>query len=74
MVHKSKIVSIPTYDVSFSEACHIVKYSLDDDSVALRSKILAIEKVSEMETYNSITKNELVSALRWIFAHYDFDG
>lgn len=31
----------------------------------------AIEKVAEMETHNSITKNDLVGALRWIYEHYD---
>ncbi len=68
-----KLVQFPTHEVSFYEAWHIVKYSLNDDSVAHKSKVLAIEKVSEMETHNSITKADLVNALRWIFAHYDFD-
>ncbi len=67
-----KVVSFPTHEVSFYEAWHIVKCALNDDSVALKSKVLAIEKVSEMETHNSITKADLVNALRWIFAHYDF--
>lgn len=70
---RKKIVSFPTHDVSLHEACYIVKYALDDDSVAYQSKVMAIEKVSEMETYNSISKNELVNALRWIFKYYDFE-
>ncbi len=64
----------PTYNVSYHDAINIVKYSLDDDSVAYQSKILAIKKISEMETHNSVTKTELVNALRWIFFHYDFEG
>ncbi len=67
-----KLVPFPTHNVSFYEACYIVKYALDDDSVAYQSKVMAIEKVSEMETYNSITKDELVNALRWIFKNYEF--
>ena len=41
---------------------------------ALRDLKAAIEQVAEMETHNSVTKEELVSALRWLFRHYDFEG
>lgn len=37
----------------------------------LGAKVMAIEKMAEMETHNSITKNDLVGALRWIYEHYD---
>lgn len=67
------VVPFPTYNVSLGEACLIFKYSLDNISVANKLKILAIEKIAEMESHNSITKSELVNALRWIFAHYEFD-
>lgn len=67
-----KYVQFPSYNVSLSEAVSIVKYHLDDDSIAIPSKVLAIQAVAEMETHNSITKNDLVDALRWLFAHYDF--
>jgi hypothetical protein len=67
-----KVKLFPTYNISFSEAWAIVKYHLDDDSIAIPSKVLAIEKVAEMETHNSITKDELVKALRWLFRHYEF--
>lgn len=67
------VIHLPTYEVSFGEAYRIFKHSLDDDSIGYKTKVLAIEKISEMETHNSITKAELVNALRWIFANYDFE-
>lgn len=62
----------PTFNVSLGKAIEIVKFRLDDDSVSLETKVLAIDRVSQMETHNSITKDELVGALRWLFTHYDF--
>ena len=64
----------PTYNVSLGKAIEIVTLLLDDESVALQSKVIAIEKVANMETHNSIKKDELVRALRWLFEHYDFEG
>lgn len=69
-----KIINFPSYNVSLSEAILIVRERLDDDSIALPTKMIAIEKVTQMETYNSIRKDDLVHALRWIFDHYDFEG
>lgn len=66
------IKQFPTFNVSLGQAVEIVKYKLDDETIALQSKVLAIGKVAEMETHNSITKDELVRALRWMFEHYDF--
>lgn len=71
---KKKLVQFPTCNVSLGEAVSIVKYHLDDDSIAIPSKVLAIEHVANMETHNSITKDDLVHALRWIFEHYNFGG
>lgn len=70
----NNIVQFPSYNVSLAEAITIIKYRLDDDEIALPSKVLSIEKVAEMETHNSITKDELVNAIRWLFQHYDFEG
>lgn len=67
-----KVIELPTYNVSLGQAVGIVKARLDDDAIAIQSKVLAIEKVANMETHNSITKDELVRALRWLFEHYDF--
>lgn len=67
-----KIKTFPTYNISLSEAVAIVKFNLDADTIALQSKVIAIEKVANMETHNSITKDELIKALRWLFEHYDF--
>lgn len=66
------ITQFPTFNVSLGQAVEIVKYKLDNETIALQSKVLAINKVAEMETHNSITKDELVRALRWLFEHYDF--
>lgn len=67
-----KIKTFPTYNISLGKAVAIVKFNLDADTVALPTKVIAIEKVAQMETHNSITKAELVKALRWLFEHYEF--
>lgn len=68
----NKIILFPTYNISMRDAWEIVKHRLDDDTIALQSKVLAIEKIARMETINSITKDELQKALRWLFDHYEF--
>ena len=68
------IIEFPTDNVSIGDAWAIVKTRLDDPELSIRTKLLAIEQVAEMETHNSVTKEELVSALRWLFRHYDFEG
>lgn len=70
----AKTIQFPTYNINLGDAWLIVKERLDDDTIALPSKVLAIEKISRMETHNSITKDDLVHALRWLFDHYDFDA
>lgn len=70
---KKKVVRFPTYNISYGDAYEIVKHRLYDDTIAYQSKVLAIEKVANMETHNGVKKDELVTALRWIFEHYDFD-
>lgn len=67
-----KIKRFPTYNVSLGEAIAIIKFGLDADTIALPSKVIAIEKVANMPTHNSVTKDELIKALRWLFEHYDF--
>ena len=67
-----KVVSFPSFNVSLGKAVDIVKYKLSDPNIALQSKVIAIDKVANMETHNSITKDELVNALRWLFEHYEF--
>lgn len=69
---KRKCVPFPTYNVSLGEAVGIVKGRLDDDTIANETKVLAIEQVANMETHNSITKDDLVNALRWMFETYEF--
>lgn len=70
---KHKTIQFPTYNINLGDAWLIVKNHLEDDSIAFPSKILAIEKIARMETHNSITKDDLIHALRWLFDHYDFD-
>lgn len=72
MMQNKKPILFPTYNVSLGQAVGIVKYRLADPNIAIQSKVLSIAKVAEMETHNSITKDELVNALRWLFEHYDF--
>lgn len=69
---RKKVVQFPTYNITLGDAILIVKHHLQDDDIALQSKILAIEKVANMETHNSITKDDFVRALRWVFEHYEF--
>ena len=69
---KNKVVRIPSYNVTPGDAILIMKDHLDDPEIALQSKLLAIEKVAEMETHNSITKDDIIRTQRWIFEHYEF--
>lgn len=67
-----KPIPFPSYNISLPDAWLIVKHKLDDESIALQSKVIAIEKVARMETHNSISKDDLIHALRWLFDHYEF--
>lgn len=66
------VIRFPTYNVNMGDAVVIVKRLINDDTIALESKLIAIEKVARMETHNCITKDDLVKCLRWLFDHYDF--
>lgn len=59
--------------LSLGQAAGIFKYRLDDKTIPIWAKVLAIEKVASLETLNGITKDELQQALRWLFEHYQFD-
>ena len=67
-----KLIRFPTFSVSLTEAIEIVKHRLYDETVPLQTIVCAIERVAEMETHNSISKNDLVNALRWLYEHYEF--
>lgn len=62
-----------TGNLSLGQAAEIFKYRMDDETVPIWAKVLAIEKISALETLNGITKDELKHALRWIFEHYQFE-
>lgn len=67
-----KLIRFPTYNISLAGAIEIVKHRLYDETVPLQTIVCAIERVAEMETHNSISKNDLVNALRWLYEHYEF--
>ena len=69
----NKSVVFPTSFISLGSAIDIVKFGLDDTTIPPNTKMLAISRIAEMETINSITKGELQKALRWLFQHYDFE-
>lgn len=72
MANEKRLIRLPTYNINLADACVIVKYKLDDDAISIQTKVLAIEKVARMETHNSITKDELIRSIRWLFNHYEF--
>ena len=67
-----KTIQFPTYNVNLGDAWLIVKEHLDDESIAIPSKVIAIEKIARIETHNSIKKDDLIHCLRWLFDHYEF--
>lgn len=62
-----------TGNLILGQAADIFKYRLDDKTVPIWAKVIAIEKISALETLNGVTKDELQHALQWIFKHFDFD-
>ena len=68
----AKPIQFPTYNVNLGDAWLIVKEHLDDESIAIPSKVIAIEKIARMETHNSVKKDDLIHCLRWLFDHYEF--
>ena len=72
-MEKRKTIAFPTFNVSAGMAIDIVKDKLNDETIPFQTRILAIDNVANMATHNSVSKDELVSALKWIFEHYDFE-
>lgn len=60
-------------NLSLGQAADIFKYRLDDKTVPIWAKVIAIEKISALETLNGVTKDELQHAIRWIFEYYQFE-
>lgn len=54
------------------QALKIVKHNLENPDVTINEKTEAIKRVAEMRTHDDISKDDLISALRWLFRHYDF--
>lgn len=69
----AKTIRFPTYNVNYGDAYEIVKHRLDDENIAIQSKVLAIETVAHMATLNGVTKDELQNALKWLYKHFNFD-
>ena len=60
-------------NLSLGKAVGIFKYRMDDETVPVWAKVMAIEKIAAFETLYGVTKDELQHALQWLFEHYDFD-
>ena len=60
-------------NLSLGQAAGIFKYRLDDKTIPIWAKVIAIEKIASFETLNGVTKVELQHALQWLFEHYQFD-
>lgn len=76
IIEKPEPAVIPfpcTGNLSLGQAAGILKYRLNDESVPIWAKVIAIEKIAAFETLNGVTKDELQHALQWLFEHYDFD-
>lgn len=69
---KRNVIEFPTYNVNLGDAILVVKHHLTDEEIAAETKMISIQKVAEMETHNSVTKDDLVNALRYIFNTYEF--
>ena len=67
-----EVKQFPSFNVSLGQSIGIVKFSLNDPDIAIPTKVLAIENVANMETHNSVSKDDLIGALRWMFEHYEF--
>lgn len=72
MAEAKKTIRFPTYNITLGDAILIVKYHLDDPEIALQSKVLAIDHVANMPTHNSVSKDEIIRALRWLYENYEF--
>ena len=66
------LIPFPTSHVTLPDAIEIVKQRLSDETLSPQTVVCAIEQVAEMETHNSVSKDDLVNALRWLFEHYEF--
>lgn len=62
----------PSMALSLGKSIEIIKFHLDKPDFSVPMKTLAIEKVVRMETHNSVTKDDLVKCLRFLFDYYDF--
>lgn len=44
--------------------------NIEESNADPEDKLMAIQDVLDMETHNSITKQEILSALRWVVEEY----
>ena len=51
------------------EAISLFK-NIQESNADPEDKLMAIQEVLDMETHNSITKQEILSALRWVVEEY----
>lgn len=67
------MIPFRTRNISTGQSVDIVKHGLEDPDIHMETKVLAIQNVIEMETHNSISKDALLNALRWLYYTYDFE-
>lgn len=71
---EQSVIPIPCNGkLSLGQAVGIFKYRMDAETVPIWAKVIAIEKISALETLNGVTKDELQHAIRWIFEYYQFE-
>ena len=50
-------------------------HDIDSDKYTVEEKGLAIKLILDMETHNSVTKEMLIKALRWLWnEHFEWEG
>ena len=57
------------YMMPLAEAIVVIERLLDDETLEIEAKVGAIERIAQMETHNSVSKQNLVRALRWMLNH-----
>lgn len=69
---ENKIIDLHEFNESSRIDLQVVKRKLWNESIPLKTRTIAIQHVAEMENHDSVTKEELVNAIRWLFERYDF--
>lgn len=52
--------------VGYAEAINICQFHLNDSTVNIETKALAIHKIVSMETINAVNKRTLIGIMQWL--------